>query len=101
MSGAGVAPAPEPAATVRRARMADVRGIAELLDGYVADGILLGKSLVQLYEDVQDFRVAEADGRLVGCGALHVLWEDLGELRTIAVDPPHAGAASATGSWTS
>ena len=39
-----------------------------------------------LYEDVQEFWVAEDDGRVVGCGALHVLWEDLGEIRTVAVD---------------
>lgn len=48
--------------------------------------ILLGKDLVALYEAVQEFRVAvDADGRLIGCGALHVLWEDLGEVRTLAV----------------
>ena len=40
-----------------------------------------------LYEDVQEFRVAELGGRVVGCGALHVLWEDLGEIRTLAVAP--------------
>ena len=48
--------------------------------------ILLGKDLVALFEAVQEFRVAQLDdGTLVGCGALHVLWEDLAEVRTLAV----------------
>ena len=50
--------------------------------------ILLGKDRVVFYEAVQEFRVAEiADGEIVGCGALHVMWEDLGEVRTLAVAP--------------
>ena len=71
---------------VRRARTADIRGIQQLIDPLVQRRILLGKELVVLYEAVQEFRVAEdAAGRLVGCGALHVMWEDLGEVRTLAV----------------
>ena len=58
-----------------------------MLDPYVQRGILLGKDLVVLYESVQQFVVAEdAAGRLIGCGALHVFWEDLGEIRTLIVD---------------
>ena len=49
--------------------------------------ILLEKNLVTLYEGVQEFWVAEQDGELIGCGALHVLWADLGEVRTVAVHP--------------
>ena len=48
--------------------------------------VLLNKEAVAYYESVTDFVVAEVDGRVVGCGALHVLWEDLGEVRTLAVD---------------
>lgn len=72
---------------VRRARTADVRGMLQLIEPYVERRILLGKERVTLFEDIQEFVVAEApDGHLVGCGALHVIWEDLGEIRTIAVD---------------
>lgn len=71
--------------TVRPARTSDVRGILAMLDPYVQRRILLGKDIVVLYESVQQFVVAEADGVLVGCGALHVLWEDLGEVRTLIV----------------
>ncbi|QCR20144.1 amino-acid N-acetyltransferase [Agrococcus sp. SGAir0287] len=70
---------------VRQARTSDVRAMRDLIEPYVQRRILLGKELVTLFEAVQEFVVAEADGRVVGCGALHVMWEDLGEIRTIAV----------------
>jgi amino-acid N-acetyltransferase len=76
--------------TVRRARVADVRKIKDLVDIY-AGAVLLAKQLVTLYEHVQEFWVAERDGTVVGCGALHVLWEDLAEIRTLAVHPDAVG----------
>lgn len=75
---------------IRRARIADVRRIKALVDGY-AGRVLLAKELVTLYEAVQEFWVAELDGEIVGCGALHVLWEDIAEIRTVAVAPECAG----------
>ena len=79
-------------ALVRRARTGDVPAIKALVDIYAGSGRkLLAKELVTLYEDVQDFRVAEVDGAVVGCGALHVLWADLGEIRTLAVHPDRVG----------
>lgn len=63
----------------------------DLIEPYVQRRILLGKELVTLFEAVQEFVVAEIDGRVVGCGALHVMWEDLGEIRTIAVTDDVAG----------
>jgi len=71
---------------VRRARTADVTTIKQLVDSY-AGRVLLAKEIVTLYESVQEFLVAELDGEVVGCGALHVLWADLGEVRTVAVHP--------------
>jgi amino-acid N-acetyltransferase len=78
---------------IRRARTQDVRAIAGLVGDNVASGRLLGKATVTLYEDVQEFWIAErADDRMVvGCGALHVMWEDLAEIRTIAVHPSCQG----------
>ena len=71
---------------VRKARTHDVPKIIELVEPLVARRILLGKERVDLYGSVQEFRVAETDGgRLIGAGALHVMWEDLGEVRTLAV----------------
>ena len=75
---------------MRRARTPDVPAIKGIVDVYAGSGRkLLAKELVTLYEDVQDFLVAEQDGAVVGCGALHVLWSDLGEVRTLAVHPDH------------
>ena len=75
---------------IRRARTSDVPEIKRLVDTY-AGKILLEKNLVTLYESVQEFWIAEADDRVLGCGALHVLWADLGEVRTVAVDPSVKG----------
>jgi amino-acid N-acetyltransferase len=78
-------------AQVRRARTPDVPQIRRLIDLYTAERLLLAKDTVTLYETVQEFRVAEIGGTVVGCGAVHVLWEDLGEIRTLAVHPEHRG----------
>jgi amino-acid N-acetyltransferase len=88
VSAAGDPPADGP--TIRRARTSDVAAIKQLVDTY-AGKILLEKNLVTLYEAVQEFWVAELDGEVVGCGALHVLWADLGEVRTVAVAPSMTG----------
>ena len=79
------APTAPAGVTVRRATTADVQTIRGLVDAHAADRRLLSKATVTLYEDVQEFIVAELTGEVVGCGALHVLWEDLAEVRTVAV----------------
>ena len=71
---------------VRPAKTADVKAIRSLVDSYAAPGQMLAKETVTLYESVQEFIVAEQDGVIVGCGALHILWEDLAEVRTVAVN---------------
>jgi amino-acid N-acetyltransferase len=74
--------------SVRPARTRDVAAIRRLVDLYADKKILLDKATVTLYEDVQEFVVAvRDDSEVVGCGALHVMWEDLAEVRTLAVDP--------------
>jgi amino-acid N-acetyltransferase len=82
---------------VRPARTSDVELIRRLVDVYSDSGHLLDKPTVTLYEDIQEFVVAEIDGEPVGCGALHVLWVDLAEVRTVAVDPAckHQGVGHA------
>lgn len=80
---------------VRRARTSDVRAIRGFVDAYAPDRKLLDKPTVTLFEDLQEFWVAQRLGEggptVVGCGALHVLWEDLAEVRTLAVDPTMRG----------
>ena len=81
--------------TVRPARTGDVPAIRQLVDEYASQRILLDKATVTLYEDVQEFVVADDAGRgIVGCGALHVIWEDLAEVRTLAVDPVVRGTGT-------
>jgi amino-acid N-acetyltransferase len=73
--------------TVRAARTPDVPKIARIVAGFADNRRLLHKETVTYYETVQEFRVAvDAADQVIGCGALHVLWEDLAEVRTLAVD---------------
>ena len=77
--------------TVRPARTCDVSAIRGLVDVYADDRRLLSKATVTLYESVPEFLVAQDGDAVVGCGALHVLWEDLAEVRTLAVAPESRG----------
>ena len=70
---------------IRPARTSDIKGIRLLIDSYAPQGRLLSKETVTLYESVQEFTVAVEGDEVVGCGALHILWEDLAEVRTVAV----------------
>ena len=70
---------------VRGAKTSDIKKIRLIVDTYASERKLLFKETVTLYENVQEFTVAEVNGEVVGCGALHVLWEDLAEVRTVAV----------------
>lgn len=76
---------------IRDARPEDVRTIAALVRPYAARRILVSKELIHYFEDVQEFIVAEdtPGGPVIGCGALHVMWDDIAEVRTLAVDPAH------------
>lgn len=71
--------------TIRRARTSDVREIRSLVAPLAERRVLVSKDTVAYFEGLQEFRVAEIDGRVVGCGALHVMWDDLAEIRTLAV----------------
>lgn len=87
---------------VRPARTGDVPGIRALVDTYAPDRRLLSKATVALYESVPEFIVAESTGgelpagTVVGCGAVHVMWDDLAEVRTLAVDPGACGRGVGT-----
>lgn len=77
---------------IRKAQTRHARGIRKLIDAYSGERRLLSKATVAIYEDIQEFRVAlTPGGHVVGCGALHVLWEDLAEIRTVAVDKDFRG----------
>lgn len=70
--------------TLRPARTSDVAGIRQLVRPLADRRVLLEKEAVAYFESLQEFVVAEDEGVLLGCGALHVMWEDLAEVRTLA-----------------
>ena len=76
---------------IRPAKTSDVKNIRKLVDTYAPERRLLSKATVTLYEAVPDFLVIEKNNQLLGAGAIHVLWEDLAEVRTVAVFPEFKG----------
>ena len=69
---------------LRPARTSDVHAIKDLVAPLAEQRILISKESVTYFESIQEFLIAEVDGQIVGCGALHVMWEDLAEIRTLA-----------------
>ena len=74
---------------IRKAKMADVEGMHGLINSYAQQGLMLARSRNTLYENLREFTVAEADGKVVGVAGLHILWEDLVEIRATAIDPEY------------
>ena len=72
---------------IRKARISDIRTIHALLTHFSETGLLLPRSLSELYDHVRDYVVFEAgDGTVKGAAALHIVWDDLAEVRSLAVD---------------
>lgn len=70
---------------IRKAQIKDVKDIQKLLTNFASRGEMLSRSLSELYEALRDFYVFEEDGQLLGASALHIVWEDLAEVRSVAV----------------
>lgn len=76
----------------RKAVMADIPAAHEIINGYAAQGLMLRRPLMMLYESVRDFTVAvDDDGQVLGVGGLHIMWRDLAEIRSLAVRPGLTG----------
>ena len=69
----------------RDAKFSDVESVLELINGYATAGLMLARSRNSLYENLFDFVLAEKDGKIIGVGALHFVWDELGEIRSLAV----------------
>ncbi|MGD0266467.1 MAG: RNA 3'-terminal phosphate cyclase [Candidatus Methylomirabilota bacterium] len=78
-------------AVVRKARATDVPAMQTLVAHFAARGELLPRTLNEMYQHLRDFFVAEVDGEIVGVCGLSLYWEDLAEIRTLAVHEAHAG----------
>lgn len=76
---------------IRPATVRDVPGIAALITAFAQSGKMLFRSHAELYENLRDFFVAEQDGAVVGICALEIVWADLAEVRSLAVDEAHHG----------
>ena len=70
---------------IRKAQISDVKDIQKLLMTFASRGDMLSRSLSELYESLRDFYVIEEDGVLLGAAALHIVWEELAEVRSVAV----------------
>lgn len=97
MAAAEVTTASAAALSVRPATLGDVPEILALVNRLAQQQVMLPRSPASVIEGIRDFRVAELAGDFVGCGALHVVWSDLAEVRSLAVDPDaqRAGAGRA------
>jgi len=76
---------------IRSARITDAKVIHQLLAGYAKQGQLLGRSLIDIYDALRDFHVFEEEGEILGVSALQICWEDLAEIRSLAVKPGLSG----------
>ncbi|RKO67075.1 N-acetyltransferase [Desulfofundulus salinus] len=72
---------------IRKARITDMESVHRLINYYADQGLMLARPRSALYEAVREFTVAEEKGQIVGAGSLHIIWEDLAEIRALAVDP--------------
>lgn len=70
---------------IRKATILDVQALRSLINSYAQEGKMLSRSLSELYENIRDFSVAETEGEIIGCCALHSVWEDLAEVKSLAV----------------
>ena len=76
---------------IRKAVLQDARQIHQLLMVYVKDGLVLSRSLMDIFESIRDFYVFVEDDRVVGVAALNICWEDLAEVRSLVVHKDVAG----------
>jgi amino-acid N-acetyltransferase len=79
------------AMNIRNAKISDVKAVYGLINYYAERDKMLFRSLADIYENLQTFTVAELDGKVVGCCALEIIWSDLAEIKSLAVDNDHTG----------
>lgn len=71
----------------RKAKFSDVEDILKLINDYAEQGLMLPRARNTLYEGLREFILAEENGKIVGIAALHLVWEELAEIRALAVHP--------------
>ena len=76
---------------IRKAKIKDIKQIQALINTFAKQDIMLARSLNELYENIRDFWVSEDKGKIIGCAALHVSWDDLAEIKSVAVHKKYQG----------
>ena len=76
---------------VQRAAVTDVTAIHDLVNGFARKGEMLPRTMAEIYESLRDYSVVRDSSELLACGALHVMWEDLAEVRSLAVREERQG----------
>jgi len=77
---------------IRKAKVGDAAAVQKIVNRFADRGEMLHRSLSELYENIRDYFVADKDGEVIGCCALHVSWEDLAEVKSLAVSEDYQGA---------
>jgi amino-acid N-acetyltransferase len=81
---------------IRKAKLSDMKTIHRLIAEQAKSGHILARAISDLYSQVRDFSVLEESGEIIGCGSLHIVWEDLAEIRSLAVKTSHQGQSLGT-----
>jgi amino-acid N-acetyltransferase len=71
---------------IRKAKITDIKQIQALINGFAKKDLMLPRSLNELYENIRDFWVFESEKKIAGCAAVHISWDDLVEIKSVAVD---------------
>lgn len=74
---------------IEKATIQDAARIHRMINDFAGQGKMLPRSLSEIYENIRDFYVIRENDRVIGCGALHVIWEDLAEVKSLAVTQDH------------
>jgi len=70
---------------IRKARIKDIKQIQDLINHFAKQDLMLPRSLNELYENIRDYWVVEVNNKIAGCSALHISWDDLAEIKSVAV----------------
>ncbi|MDD4982228.1 MAG: N-acetyltransferase [Candidatus Omnitrophica bacterium] len=70
---------------IRKAKIKDVKQMQEMINAFARQDIMLARSLSELYENIRDYWVKEEKGKVAGCAALHISWDNLAEIKSVAV----------------
>lgn len=75
--------------TIKKATIKDVRNIQSLINAFAKKDLMLPRSLNEIYENIRDFYVCVEDDRIIAVSALHILWEDIAEIKSVVVSNEH------------